>query len=120
MPQTKQQQDNPVQEELRLRVMRVLESNPKATQREIAEELGVSLGGINYCIKALVDRGWLKLNNFAKSNRKLGYAYILTPDGLSEKAKITGRFLKRKMAEYEQLQQEIEQLKSEISIDKDS
>ena len=94
--------------------MRVLEENPEATQREIANELGVSLGGVNYCIKALVDMGWVKLNNFAKSSRKMGYAYILTPDGIAEKANITARFLKRKMAEYERLKNEIDQLKAEV------
>lgn len=114
MPHIKNSQVNASQEELKLRVMRVIEENPTATQREIAQELNVSLGGVNYCLKALVDRGLVKLNNFAKSERKLGYAYILTPEGVSEKAKITVRFLKRKIAEYELLQQEIEQLKSEV------
>ena len=114
MPQTKNSEANAFQEELKLRVMRVIEENPTATQREIAQELNVSLGGVNYCLKALVDRGLVKLNNFAKSERKIGYAYILTPEGVSEKAKITVRFLKRKMAEYELLQKEIEQLKSEV------
>ena len=114
MPHIKNSQVNASQEELKLRVMRVIEENPTATQREIAQELNVSLGGVNYCLKALVDRGLVKLNNFAKSERKLGYAYILTPEGVSEKAKITVRFLKRKIADYELLQQEIEQLKSEV------
>lgn len=114
MPHIKNSQVNASQEELKLRVMRVIEEDPTATQREIAQELNVSLGGVNYCLKALVDRGLVKLNNFAKSERKLGYAYILTPEGVSEKAKITVRFLKRKIAEYELLQQEIEQLKSEV------
>jgi len=114
MPPTKNSQANASQEELKLRVMRVIEENPTATQREIAQDLNVSLGGVNYCLKALVDRGLVKLSNFAKSERKMGYAYILTPEGVSEKAKITVRFLKRKMAEYELLQQEIEQLKSEV------
>ena len=107
-------EDNAAQEELRLRVMRLLEDNPKATQRQIASQLGVSLGGVNYCIKALVERGLVKLNNFAKSERKMGYAYILTPEGVTEKTRITARFLKRKMAEYEQLQEEIELLKTEM------
>lgn len=114
MPQPKKAQDNAYQEELRLRVMRVLEENPEATQREIASELGVSLGGVNYCIKALVDMGLVKLNNFVNSHRKMGYAYILTPDGIAEKAKITARFLKQKMVEYEQLKKEIDQLKAEV------
>ena len=118
MPQPKNSDDISFQEELRLRVMRVLEENPEATQRQIASQLNVSLGGVNYCLKALVDRGLVKLGNFAKSDRKIGYAYFLTPEGMSEKAKITARFLKRKMAEYEHLQTEIRQLKSEL--DKDS
>ena len=94
--------------------MRALEENPTATQREIAEQLGVSLGGVNYCIKALVERGLVKLNNFAKSEKKMGYAYILTPEGIAAKTKITAKFLKRKMAEHEQLQKEIEQLQTEM------
>jgi EPS-associated MarR family transcriptional regulator len=110
----KSQEESAFQEELRLRVMRVLEEKPEATQREIASELGVSLGGVNYCVKALTDRGLVKLGNFVKSNNKMGYAYFLTPEGVSEKAIITARFLKRKMAEYEQLQKEIEQLKTEL------
>ena len=113
MPQPKNSEDITFQDELRLRVMRVLEENPEASQRQIASELNVSLGGVNYCLKALVDRGLVKLGNFAKSDRKIGYAYFLTPEGMTEKAKITARFLKRKMAEYEQLQVEIEQLKAE-------
>ena len=100
--------------------MRVLEENPTATQREIASELNVSLGAVNYCIKALVDRSLVKLNNFAKSKRKKAYAYFLTPEGMTEKAKITARFLKRKMAEYEQLQKEIEQLQAEVQAAKQS
>ncbi len=114
MPQPKKTEENTFQEELKLRVMRVLEENPTATQREIAQHLDVSLGGVNYCIKALVARGLVKLNNFAKSDKKMGYAYILTPEGLTEKTKITARFLKRKMAEYELLQKEIEQLQVEM------
>lgn len=106
---------NTAQEELRLRVMRVLEDNPEASQRDIAKELGVSLGSVNFCVKALVDIGFVKLNNFVKSNKKLGYAYILTPEGISEKAAITARFLKRKMNEYELLREEIEQLKREVN-----
>ena len=114
MPQPKNSEDITFQDELRLRVMRVLEENPEASQRQIASELNVSLGGVNYCLKALVDRGLVKLGNFAKSDRKIGYAYFLTPEGMTEKAKITARFLKRKMAEYELLQKEIDQLQSEL------
>ena len=114
MPKPKKTEENTFQEELKLRVICVLEENPTATQREIAQHLDVSLGGVNYCIKALVARGLVKLNNFAKSDKKMGYAYILTPEGLTEKTKITARFLKRKMAEYELLQKEIEQLQVEM------
>ena len=114
MPQPKNSDEISFQEELRLRVMRVLEENPEASQRQIASELNVSLGGVNYCLKALVDRGLVKLGNFVKSDRKIGYAYFLTPEGMTEKAKITARFLKRKMAEYEELQKEIEQLQAEV------
>lgn len=110
----KPHEDSVFQEELRLRVMRILVDNPSSTQREIARELGVSLGGVNYCIKALADRGLVKLNNFAKSRRKMGYVYMLTADGMSEKAKITARCLTRKMNEYELLREEIEQLKREV------
>jgi EPS-associated MarR family transcriptional regulator len=110
----KSQEESAFQEELRLRVMRVLEEKPEATQRQIASELGVSLGGVNYCVKALADRGLVKLENFIKSNNKIGYAYFITPEGMSEKAKMTARFLKRKMTEYEQLKKEIEQLESEM------
>jgi MarR family transcriptional regulator, temperature-dependent positive regulator of motility len=77
MPPTRNSQANTSQEDLKLRVMRVIEENPTATQREIAQELNVSLGGLNYCLKVLVDRGLVKLRNFAKSERKMGYAYIL-------------------------------------------
>ena len=94
--------------------MRVIESNPEVSQRELSAELGVSLGGVNYCINALVDMGWVKLGNFARSDRKLGYLYILTPAGLIEKASITARFLKSRLVEYEKLKDEIDELKREL------
>ena len=116
----KNHEDSAFQEELRLRVMRVLEDNPQATQRQIASELGVSLGGVNYCLKALVDRGLVKLENFVKSNNKMGYAYFLTPDGITEKVIITKKFLKQKINEYEQLKKEIEAMELELNIPKAS
>ena len=116
MPQLKNSEAISFQDELRLRVMRVLEESPEASQRQIASELNVSLGGVNYCLKALVDRGLVKLGNFSKSDRKIGYAYFLTPEGMTEKAKITARFLKRKMAEYEQLEIEIDRLRKEVQL----
>ena len=101
-------------EERQLDALRLLETNPEMTQRELAEALGVSLGAANYCLKALVEKGWLKLENFQNNPNKLGYLYLLTPMGIAAKTALTARFLKRKLAEYEALEAEIEQLKSEV------
>jgi EPS-associated MarR family transcriptional regulator len=95
-------------------VLKLMQNNPGMTQRALAEELGMSLGGANYCLQALVEKGWLKMQNFSKSTNKLGYAYILTPIGIAEKAALTGRFLKRKMQEYEDLKAEIEALQMDM------
>lgn len=103
------------QEDTYFRVMRLLEEQPDLTQRELAEQLGVSVSGVNYCLKALMEKGWLKMNNFAHSKNKFGYVYVLTPQGIAEKAALTARFLKRKMEEYETLKAEIEALKIEHS-----
>ena len=98
----------------------MLQDNPDMTQREIAEKLGISTSGLNYCLKALIDKGWVKVQNFSQSKNKFGYVYVLTPQGITEKAMLAGRFLKRKMIEYEQLQAEIEVLKVEMgSMDTD-
>ncbi len=105
----------PTQEETHFKVMRLLEANSDLTQRELAKELGLSVGSINYCLKALMDKGLVKMKNFATSKNKFGYVYVLTPSGISEKAVITHRFLKRKMDEYENLKSEIEMLKSEAN-----
>lgn len=101
-------------DELRLRVLRALEANPELTQRQLAAELGVSLGGVNYALKALVERGFVKADNFRKSGNKGTYLYILTPQGVAEKASLAGAFLGQKLAEYEVLRQEIEALKGEV------
>ena len=93
--------------------MRILQENPDLTQRELAEKLGMSVGGLNYCLKTLIDKGWVKMHNFSQSKNKLGYVYILTPTGLVEKAALTSRFLKRKMREHDALKNEIEALKAE-------
>lgn len=93
--------------------MRILQENPDLTQRELAEQLGVSVGGLNYCLKALVEKGLVKMQNFTHSKNKFGYVYVLTTRGLAEKASLTSRFLKRKMEEYEALRAEIDTLKSE-------
>ena len=92
----------------------MLQDNPDMTQREIAEKLGISASGLNYCLKALIDKGWVKVQNFSQSQNKFGYVYLLTPAGIAEKMALTGSFLKRKMDEYEALRLEIEALQSEI------
>ena len=101
-------------EEIEFRALKLLEQNPNLSQREMSAELGVSLGKAHYVVKALIDMGWVKLDNFRRNNNKLGYAYLLTPKGIAEKAAITVRFLARKQVEYERLREEIEQLKAEV------
>ena len=98
-----------------LKVLRSIEENPEITQRELAQKLGVSLGKVNYCLKALIDRGWIKANNFKRSNNKASYAYLLTPRGIEEKAKITVRFLKQRIRDYEQIKREIVELEPEVN-----
>ena len=105
-----------IQEDTYFRVMRILQDNPDLTQRELAERLGVSVGGLNYCLKALMDKGWVKMQNFSQSKNKFGYVYMLTPHGMAEKAALTGRFLQRKMEEYEALKAEIEMLRAEVCV----
>ena len=105
---------NQTNQEIHLQVLRQIEDNPGITQRELAEELGVSLGKANYCLKALIQKGWVKANNFKNSNNKAAYAYLLTPKGIEKKAQITVAYLKNKMQEYERLREEITQLKSEL------
>jgi EPS-associated MarR family transcriptional regulator len=100
-------------EESHLKVLRLLESNPSMNQRALSEALGVSLGKTNYCIKALLDKGFIKMQNFRNNQNKLAYAYLLTPAGLEEKACITARFLKYKVQEYERLRVEIVELQRE-------
>ena len=94
--------------------MHILRENPDLTQRELAEKLGISVGGLNYCLKALMEKGMVKMNNFTTSKNKFGYVYMLTPTGLAEKADITHRFLQRKMDEYQELKAEIEAIKREM------
>lgn len=109
-PPSRAEADSP-QDETLFRVLRTLEARPETSQRELADSLGVSLGKANYCLKALVDKGLVKVRNFRNSKNKLAYAYVLTPSGVAAKAALSGRFLKRKMAEYEALRQEIEELR---------
>ncbi len=100
-------------EETRYRLLRLIEENPEMSQRDAARALGVSLGKVNYCLQALMKRGWIKASNFKNSNNKAAYMYLLTPRGLEEKARLTVRFLAVKMREYEQLREEIEQMRRE-------
>ena len=103
-----------IQEDTCFRVMHILQQNPDLTQRELAEKLGISVGGLNYCLKALMEKGWVKMQNFSHSKNKFGYVYLLTPSGIAEKAALTSAFLRRKMSEYDALKVEIASLKSEI------
>jgi EPS-associated MarR family transcriptional regulator len=101
-------------EDLHFRVLRLIEEKPDISQRELAERLGVSNGKLHYCMRALIQKGLVKLGNFASSTHHLGYAYLLTPKGIAQKASMTARFLRRKMAEYEALQSEIALLQAEL------
>jgi EPS-associated MarR family transcriptional regulator len=100
-------------QDIRLDLLRKLESNPEYTQRDLSREMGVSLGKVNYCMKKLTEKGWVKLTNFTHNPNKMGYAYLLTPQGIEEKSRLTFSFLKRKIIEYEVLKKEIDALQLE-------
>jgi EPS-associated MarR family transcriptional regulator len=102
-------------EDTHLRLLRLLETASERSQRDLARELGTSLGKVNYCLNALIDKGLVKVRNFRNSRNKMRYAYFLTPRGIESKATITVQFLRRKMAEYEDLKREIEQLQFELA-----
>lgn len=110
---TSQQKKNYVTEDSLL-VLREIDANPKLTQRELSSRLGLSLGKINFLMRALIEKGLIKAENFKNSSNKSAYLYFLTPLGIEEKAKTTYRFLKRKIEEYEKLEIEIQQLKKEV------
>ena len=103
-----------LQEETHLRIMRILQDNPDLTQRELAKALGMSLGGLNFCLNALIEIGFVKVGNFQTSKNKFKYVYLLTPQGIAEKVELTSRFLKRKLEEHDALKAEIEALKAEV------
>ena len=103
------------QEENYLKVLRLLQANPQLSQRDLASALGVSLGKTNYCLQALLSKGFIKMQSFNKSQNKLAYAYLLTPTGIAEKASLTVRFLALKVAEFDSLTLEIEVLKTEVN-----
>lgn len=102
-------------DEYRYKIMRLVESNPQISQREIAKQLGISLGKANFCLKALIEIGMVKASNFRNSKNKLAYMYMLTPSGIEEKSAITLRFFKRKVEEHNALLKEIEELRHEVS-----
>lgn len=101
-------------EDVRFQILRLLEGHPEYSQRDLADALGISLGRVNYVLKALIDKGFVKVSNFRRSDKKLRYAYVLTPTGMSERAMLTGRFLQRKIAEYELIRAEIKSLTAEF------
>lgn len=102
-------------DELQVAILRRLEQAPQASQRDLAREAGVSLGKLNYVLRALIEKGWVKVGNFSRNPDKLGYAYLLTPRGIEAKARLTRQFLARKMREYDQLCAEIERLQQEVA-----
>jgi EPS-associated MarR family transcriptional regulator len=101
-------------EETRFRLLRLLQANPELSQRQLAETLGMSVGKVNYCLRALLEKGLLKMRNFRDNQNKLAYAYYLTPKGAEAKVRATAQFLQRKIREYEEIRQEIEELKREV------
>lgn len=108
---------NSSNEEFELRLLAKLQDQPHVSQRGLATDLGISLGSVNYCLKALTQKGFVKAENFSKNSHKLGYAYLLTPKGINAKARLTASFLKRKQAEYYQLKQEIAELRAQVERD---
>ena len=105
-----------IQEDINFQIMRILQENPDLTQRELADHLGMSLGGLNYCLNALIDKGLVKMQNFQNSKNKFRYVYLLTPQGIAQKVAMTSRFLSRKIEEYEALKVEINALRSEMNV----
>jgi EPS-associated MarR family transcriptional regulator len=111
--------DEAANTEMALQMLARLDGQPNVSQRGLASELGVSLGSVNYCLKALIKKGFVKAQNFKKSNNKLGYAYLLTPEGIREKTKLTASFLQRKQDEYHRLEEEIALLQAEMDKQKE-
>lgn len=108
-----------MQDEIAYKLLKLIEAEPHLSQRDIAQKMGVSLGKTNYCLKALVDKGFIKFQNFYNNKKKSAYIYFLTPQGIEEKAQVTYRFLQRKINEYENIKGEIESLKNEACLSKE-
>ncbi len=105
---------NVLTDETRYRLLKLLENNPEMSQRQLAKSLDISLGKLNYCLKGIMEKGWVKAQNFKNSRNKLAYAYVLTPAGIEERAKVAMQFLKIRLREYEELELEIEELRKEV------
>lgn len=101
-------------EALRYKILKRLQDNPNISQRDLAKSLNISVGKVNYCLKGLMEMGWVKAHNFKNHKNKLAYAYILTPSGIEEKSKVTMQFLKSRVKQYEELEREIDMLRKEI------
>jgi EPS-associated MarR family transcriptional regulator len=108
-------QRSQMQEDVHFRILRLLQENPETSQRELADAVGISTGGVHYVLNALVEKGLVKLGNFTAAEDKRRYAYVLTPKGITEKAALTRRFLARKIAEYEALREEIDKVQQEVA-----
>ena len=108
----------PENPEIPYRLLKILESDSNLTQRQMAGEMGLSLGKFNYCLKELVKKGFVKVERFTSSENKAAYMYLLTPSGIEEKSKITAHFLQRKMKEFDEIKQQIEELTREVSVAK--
>ncbi len=106
----------PLDEETHYRLLNLIQDNPNISQRKLAEEMGVSVGKVNYCIKALMEVGHLKFNNFKRSKNRLGYVYLLTPRGIKEKAKVAVKFLAIKQQQYDEIKKEVDRLRIEIGL----
>jgi EPS-associated MarR family transcriptional regulator len=105
-------------DELRYRLLQLLQENPRMSQRDVARELGISLGRVNYCLKSLMQKGWIKVSNFRNSRNKAAYIYLLTPRGIEAKAGVTVKFLQVKLQEYETLCADIERIRAEVERQK--
>lgn len=106
-----------MEDDIQYKLLKALEDNPHVTQRDLASILGISLGKVNYCLRALMGKGWVKMDNFRRNPHKMGYVYLLTPKGIEEKAQITMRFLRRKLQEFDALRVEVERLQLEVGND---
>jgi EPS-associated MarR family transcriptional regulator len=107
-------------DEVRYKLLRLLKSNPELSQRDVAHELGISLGKVNFCLQALIAKGLIKAANFKNSRNKTAYMYKLTPRGIEDQARVTLRFLKRKVREHEELRAQIEQIRNEVAAGDDA